>query len=347
MTKIRDKRRLTLIILAAVVISWESVCQAASLGDLRIVKQEAWKQCEWNTWGIPADYEDVFEDIDGAVREGGEVYMSVSDWSDKAISKGGEVPIFSSKTSDTVIGTLREQAIVSVLEEWADRFFIKSGCISGYVDSGRLFCAEQARKQADIVCPEQVITDMTAVQGYNSTGAEEVLCYLQQRCSYNIIEKIPGWYRISMDYFGEVYVKSPDVKVIRKTWLADLNYGEDTAGLYREIDLSEGDRVLLAALTWCEAGCESFKGQSAVVSTVLNRVEDSRFPNTVEEVIRQKGQFVPVETGWFDKVLEDKTKIKASCYEAVDYVCQGNRTVDTLYFNQAGEGKQIGSHWFY
>ena len=103
----------------------------------------------------------------------------------------------------------------------------------------------------------------------------------------------------------------------------------------------------MAALTWCEAGSEPFEGQIAVVSTVLNRVDDTRFPDTVEEVIRQEGQFIPVETGWYDKVLKEKTKIKSSCFEAVDYVLQGNRTVDTLYFNQAGMGTQIGSHWFY
>lgn len=349
MIKVKYKKQTAFIIfaIAAIIIIWRSLYPSITFKDLRTVKQEAWKQCEWNIWGIPVDHKDAFENIDGAVREGGEVYMSITDWTDKGISKGGEIPVFSSKNSNIVIGKLREEAIVSILEQEADRILIRSGYISGYVNSGRLLCAEQARKRADEVCPEQVLADMSGIKVYKTAEDGEVQCYLQQRESYDIIVKIPGWYRISMEYYGENYVKNSEVKVVRKTWLASPNSEDDVAGAYREIELSGAEREHLAALTWCEAGSEPFEGQIAVVSTVLNRVDDTRFPDTVEEVIRQEGQFIPVETGWYDKVLKEKTKIKSSCFEAVDYVLQGNRTVDTLYFNQAGMGTQIGSHWFY
>lgn len=351
MTKISYKIQTISIIFAAaaIILIWSSTGRAAAYKDLCTVKQEAWKQCEWKTCGIPVDYKKAFENIDGAIRKNGEVYMSITDWTDKGISKGGEIPVFSSSTSNTVIAALREESIVNVLEHAEDRILIQSGFVSGYVDRNRLLCAEQAREQADKVCPEQVLADRSDVMTYKTTEGEEVLCYLQQRYGYDIIEKLPGWHRISAEYFEETwsYVRSSDVKVVRRTWLAGSNLGDDVTELYMEIDLSEAEREYLAALVWCEAGNEPFEGQAAVVSTVLNRVESAQFPDTVEEVIRQKGQFIPVETGWYDEVLKEKTKIKGSCFEAVDYVLQGRRTIDTLYFNQAGVGTQIGSHWFY
>lgn len=351
MTKMNYKKLAASIIFAAIaiIVIGCNDTRAGAFKDLSAVKQEAWKQCEWKTCGIPVDYKEAFENIDGAVRKDGEVYMSVADWTDKGISKGGEIPVFSSSTSNTVIAVLKEETIVNVLEHEADRLLIQSGFVSGYVDGNKLLCAEQAREQADKVCPEQILTDMSDTMVYKTTEAEEVLCYLQQRYSYDIMEKLPGWHRISVDCFEETrgYVRSSDVKIVRRTWLAGLNSGYDIAELHMEIAISETEREYLAALVWCEAGGESFEGQAAVVSTVLNRVEDARFPDTVEEVIRQKGQFIPVETGWYDEVLKEKTKIKNSCFEAVDYVLQGKRTIDTLYFDQAGVGTQIGSHWFY
>jgi N-acetylmuramoyl-L-alanine amidase len=48
---------------------------------------------------------------------------------------------------------------------------------------------------------------------------------------------------------------------------------------------------LLARLVWAEARGEPFRGQVAVAAVVLNRVADPRWPNTVEEVVFEPGQF--------------------------------------------------------
>lgn len=347
MTRLRYEKQAAFIILAVAVLLCGGVCHAAVFKDIRAVKQEALKQCEWNGWGIPTEQQEVLSEIDGAVREGGEVYLSVTQWTDKGIPKEEELPIFGSKTSNIVIGTLTEDMIVTILEQDADRALIQSGYVSGYVDADRLLRGETAKEQADKVCPEQVLTDVTGTEGYRTTAGKEILCYLQQRYSYDIIEKMSGWYRISIDYFGEVYVDSSKVKLVRKTKLAGLKHEQDTAEMYREIETSEAERECLAAIVWCEAGNDPFDGQVAVASTVFNRMDSSLFPDTVESVIRQSGQFIPVEIGWYDEVLKNTAVIPASCFEAVDYVLQGNRSVDTLYFNQAGAGEEIGSHWFY
>ena len=56
-----------------------------------------------------------------------------------------------------------------------------------------------------------------------------------------------------------------------------------------EIDFD--DLYLLARLVESEAGNESYETKMMVASVVMNRVADSRFPNSIRKVIYQKGQF--------------------------------------------------------
>lgn len=67
------------------------------------------------------------------------------------------------------------------------------------------------------------------------------------------------------------------------------------------LDLTPAEIDLLSRLVTAEAEGEVYLGQVAVAATVLNRVKDPRFPNTVEGVIYQYvngiPQFSPVEDG--------------------------------------------------
>lgn len=55
--------------------------------------------------------------------------------------------------------------------------------------------------------------------------------------------------------------------------------------------IDKEDLKCLSDNLYYEARGESVKGQVKVIETVLNRVEDSRWPNTICEVIYQKSQF--------------------------------------------------------
>ena len=60
-----------------------------------------------------------------------------------------------------------------------------------------------------------------------------------------------------------------------------------------EVDFD--DLYLLARLVESEAGSESYETKMMVASVVMNRVADSRFPDSIREVIYQKGQFEVTE----------------------------------------------------
>ena len=105
---------------------------------------------------------------------------------------------------------------------------------------------------------------------------------------------------------------------------------------------------MLAALVECEAGGESYDGQLAVASVVVNRVKSGAFPNTVSGVIYQGGQFSPVASGRFAMVLAKGAA--GSCTQAANAALSGNTNVSSLYFCQASSGVSgtvIGNHVFY
>ena len=86
----------------------------------------------------------------------------------------------------------------------------------------------------------------------------------------------------------------------------------------QEVNLSEGDKYLLAKIIMAEAESESLTGQALVGRVVLNRVESADFPDTVRDVIFQEGQFTPISNGRFDAVEPDD-----SCKAAVHLISTG------------------------
>lgn len=118
-----------------------------------------------------------------------------------------------------------------------------------------------------------------------------------------------------------------------------------------EVSFGDGDRYLLANLIYCEAGGESYSGQVAVGSVVMNRVLSSVYPDTVTGVIYQSGQFSPVASGRLALALAEG-RATASCYQAADEVMGGTTNVgNCVYFRTPVEGIEpkyrIGGHIFY
>lgn len=80
----------------------------------------------------------------------------------------------------------------------------------------------------------------------------------------------------------------------------------NTGGTYSNSDLN-----LLSHLVYAEARGESYTGQVAVASVVLNRVKSSSFPNTVAGVIYQSGAFSVVADGQIN-LTPNQTAISAA-----------------------------------
>lgn len=104
---------------------------------------------------------------------------------------------------------------------------------------------------------------------------------------------------------------------------------------------------LLASIIFCEAGNQSFTGQVAVGAVVLNRMANEAYPDTMEEVIYQPGQFCPAGSGWLDRVRSTDGYTESAMQAAEAALAGENPIGDCLYFDQGGYGYQIGAHYFH
>lgn len=111
---------------------------------------------------------------------------------------------------------------------------------------------------------------------------------------------------------------------------------------------SASDLELLSTIIYCEAGNQSYEGQLAVGSVIMNRVASSSFPNSISGVIYQSGQFSPVASGRFARALA--AGLGNHCASVAQEVLNGKRNVTCLYFrvnNGVMDGTVIGDHVFY
>lgn len=88
---------------------------------------------------------------------------------------------------------------------------------------------------------------------------------------------------------------------------------------------------MLMKLTMAEAGGEGLKGKALVMRVVMNRVLSSDFPDTVQEVICEPGQFSPMDDGRFYDMVPDQ-----ECEKALYMVMHGwDETKGATYFRTA------------
>ena len=79
----------------------------------------------------------------------------------------------------------------------------------------------------------------------------------------------------------------------------------------------------------------------------MNRIESSKFPDSIYDVTYQKGQFTPAMNGKVQRTL-DNGKYK-HCLDAAEASLKGeDPTNGCLFFNSGrGKGLQIGNQHFY
>ena len=110
----------------------------------------------------------------------------------------------------------------------------------------------------------------------------------------------------------------------------------------------------LSHIIYAEANGQPFDGMIGVGNVVLNRVASSRFPNSVEGVVFEPGQFTPVDNGTiYNTPSAEAVRAAQLCLEGVNTV--GNSLfflnpsiADASWFNSAlTYYTTIGGHAFY
>lgn len=129
---------------------------------------------------------------------------------------------------------------------------------------------------------------------------------------------------------------------------AEAEAAEAAAAAQAEAEAAQqAEKELLASLIFCEAGNQPYEGQVAVGAVVMNRINSSSYPDTMEEVIYQSGQFSPAMSGWLDRVRANQGYTEAAMQAAEDALAGSNPIGDCLYFSVGGYGTRIGDHLFH
>lgn len=104
---------------------------------------------------------------------------------------------------------------------------------------------------------------------------------------------------------------------------------------------------LLALVTMAEAESESENGKRLVIDTILNRVDHSYYPDTIEGVVYQSGQFTSM---WNGRV--NRCYVRDDIRQLVIEEISSRTNNDVIYFTAGGYGKygtplfQVGNHYF-
>ena len=78
------------------------------------------------------------------------------------------------------------------------------------------------------------------------------------------------------------------------------------------------DIQLMARTINGEARGEPYEGKVAVGAVILNRVKDSRFPNSISGVIYQKGAFTAVSDGQINSTIAENSTVYKAARDAMN-----------------------------
>lgn len=104
----------------------------------------------------------------------------------------------------------------------------------------------------------------------------------------------------------------------------------------------------LAICVEAEAGNQGLKGKQLVVDVILNRVDSPMFPNDINSVIEQPGQFSVYSNGSMGKIYEPSEET----FEAINMELEHRTNNEVLYFRtgnyHSGMKKLFkhGNHYF-
>lgn len=116
----------------------------------------------------------------------------------------------------------------------------------------------------------------------------------------------------------------------------------------KKLTYSQEDLELLARVINAEAGSDwcSDEMQLLVGNVVLNRVADPRFPDTIEEVVFQKGQYACVVNGHLWKELNERAMKNAKLLMEGNRYCPENIVWQSEFQQGKGLWKQVGNQYF-
>jgi hypothetical protein len=169
------------------------------------------------------------------------------------------------------------------------------GCVLGIIGPLTSYAADPQIEISDVADQESVIEEAAIFKtGWVTTCVNirkepntncEILATLDSNSQIMYADFIDGWSQVI--YNNQLaYIKSEYISETKNIIISP----------YRELinSFTQEEKELLYQITFAEAGNQTLEGQRAVIEVILNRILSNQYPNTLVEVLSQKGQF----TSW-------------------------------------------------
>jgi N-acetylmuramoyl-L-alanine amidase len=189
------------------------------------------------------------------------------------------------------------------------------------------------------------------------TGASSSLAYTVQ--SGDTMTKIANENSMSLHSLSELNpeIKNLDLIYVGQNVITNKNNSVETKVNTKvdtevKVNATSSEIDLMARLVRAEATGEPYAGKVAVAYVVLNRVDSSQFPNSIEGVIYQKGQFSPVSNGAINKTADAesvkavKEALIADRSDSQSLFFYNSRTATSRWLDSRPTVKVIGNHTF-
>ena len=153
------------------------------------------------------------------------------------------------------------------------------------------------------------------------------------------------WQQIEIERNSEQFVKETAQEFEAETETEPSNSIEEETQTELETKYTEYDFELLARVIEAEAGGESDYHKLCVGTVVMNRVASDKYPDTIEGVIYQPGQYQCVTNSHINKEPSE------SSYKAAEHILDGRRMFRNSVVYQAEfiQGKvveKVGNTYF-
>ena len=268
-------------------------------------------------------------------------------------------------------GKLRKGDVAEVVERMDGWTHITSGSVDGYVKDEFCVFGQEAYAYAKANCTTKA-TVLEAGLRLRSEANEASSIYdvVAQGDTLTVVAdmEVPeGWVAIQYGD-GIAYVSAQYVEVALSTGTG-ITVEEEQAIIAKQkaeeeakkaeqakkaattqkaaVEASYDEVTILGALIQLEAGNECYDGQVAVGAVVMNRFRSGSYPNSISDVVYQRGQF-----SVRDRVAGVAAGgVKSSCLQAAQQAINGtDNTGGALQFAPVSSGRGgvvIGNHVFY
>jgi len=135
------------------------------------------------------------------------------------------------------------------------------------------------------------------------------------------------------------YVYADYIEIYESAGGSSRSYSREATDLAL---LSDEEMLLLAKVVYAESG-RTTEGYKAVASVLFNRLQSSKFPDSIYEIVYQEGQFSVADD--LDKVTPDQDAIDAVRSVFIDGVVTLPSNV--MFFRSARSNKTWGSRTYY